>query len=170
MNSLKLSQTNAIANGVNHNDVFFYRFQRSGSDLMNVDGLTPVTFTLPLPANSNFLINSLSFVIGADENIDINKFGNVDALANGIVYSINGNQAGTIKNNGDVLLVSSFASISVVRIALRTQGVIVGRWDFSDTFSGNCPRVFNNQLAITIRDNLSALPYFRMGCHGVFFE
>jgi hypothetical protein len=170
MNSLKLSQTNAIANGVNHNDVFFYHFQRSGSDLMNVNGLTPVTFTLPLPANSNFLINSLSFVIGAEENIDINKFGNVATLANGIAYSINGNQAGTIKNNGDVLLVSSFTSIGAVRIGANTQGVIVGRWDFSDTFSGNCPRVFNNQLTITIRDNLSALPYFRMGCHGVFFE
>ena len=170
MSSVKIAQTNSHANGVNHNDVFFYHFQNSGSDLMNVNGLTPVTFTLPLPIGSNFLLNSLSFVIVAEEKVDINKFGNVAALANGIGYSINGDQAGTIKTNGDVLLVSSFTNIESVRIGANTQGVIVGRWDFSDTYSGNCPRVFNNQLAITINDNLITLPYFRMGCHGVFFE
>lgn len=36
MNTIKLSQTNAIANGVNHTDVFFYHFQHSGSDFLRV--------------------------------------------------------------------------------------------------------------------------------------
>jgi hypothetical protein len=78
--------------------------------------------------------------------------------------------AGKIKTNGDVVLVASSTTVNSSQFASTARATIIGRWDFTDTFSGNCPRVFNNELSITIKDNLSTMPYFRMGCHGVLFD
>lgn len=169
--TVKVQETNHYLRSVATTDTFFLKCENAGSPDLSVNGaITPVEFILPLPVGTNFLLQAVSFVVGADDVVDPAKFGNIAALANGLLFEINGGAVNNFTDNGDILLISNTCSIESVVFAAVASGVLFGQWDITESFGGNSARVYDNALKITVRDDLSTLPYFRVSVHGVLFE
>lgn len=171
-----VSKTNPEIKGISTGDIFFAKFKNGGSDNLAVDGsVTPVEFTLEdLPIGSNFLMERITFLIGADDVVDLEQFGGIARLANGVVFQANGDTAGieasaTIQTNGDSILISSNVELESVVFGAIAKTAIYGTWDFSETYGENAPRILNNDLKIIVNDDLLLVDYFKVSCHGIFF-
>jgi hypothetical protein len=151
-------------------DCFCADFKHNGSTDMNINGsVNSVEFHLSeLDPDQDILLQSISFVLATDELIDLTKFGNVAQLANGIIFQA-GNNSKTINDNAGVMLITSSQFVATAEIGIgNTSTVIVGRWDFTDTFGGNAPVLINvRNLKMIVQDNLSTIPLFRVSCHGI---
>lgn len=171
--SIKISEVFQELKGIKSTDGFYAKFKSAGVENMKVDGSsTPVVFTLEdLPEEQIILVQSISFLIGADEIIDLEKFADITApLVNGILFEA-GAANSTIRNNADVFLISSEQVTNTAGEGVNTFTLINGRWDFTDTFGDNGPMLMNkDQLKITIRDNLTSASFFKVACHGILIE
>lgn len=171
--SQPISKVTVDLKGIKPNDGFYAKFKNEGSESLGVDGsVTPVVFTLEdLPTDQKILIQSISFLMGADEVLDLDNFGDVSGpLTNGILFEA-GEASAVIKDNADVFLISSQQHTSTAGSGGNTYTVISGRWDFSDTFSDNGSMLFDlDSFKITIRDNLSGITLFRVSIHGILLE
>jgi hypothetical protein len=150
-------------------DCFCVDFQHNGSTDMNVNGaVDSVEFRLSdLDDDQDILLQSISFVLAADELIDLTKFGNVAKLANGISFKA-GDNSKIIYDNAGVMLISSNQFIAAAGVGVNIYTVIVGRWDFTDTFGGNAPVLMNSRnMKMIVQDDLSDIPLFRVSCHGI---
>ena len=169
--TIKVRKLNDVLNSVQASDTFFLKFENAGNPNLAVNGsVTPVEFTLPLPAGSNFLLQAVSFVVGTTTILDPNNFGNAPSLANGVLFEMGGSPSINFVDNGDILLLSNTTSVESVAFGGTQSGILFGQWDLTESFGGNAMRVYDNALKITIRDNLSGVDYFRVSAHGVFFE
>jgi hypothetical protein len=151
-------------------DCFCVDFQHNGSTDMNVDGSeSSVEFRVSeLDPDQDILLQSISFVLATAELIDLTKFGNVAKLANGVLFQA-GENSKTINDNAGVMLITSNQFIVTAEIGVgNTSTVIIGRWDFTDTFGGNSPVLMNaSNLKMIVQDDLSTIPLFRVSCHGI---
>ena len=169
---IKIIDITTELSAIRNEDGFFAKFKNNNSASMNVNGsATNVVFSLTdLPDNQNILLQSIGFVVGAGEILDLEKFGGLTALTNGILFTSGQNEV-VITTNADVMLISSQTNIITAGTGSNTYSVIVGRWDFTDTLGGNAPIITNsNDLKITIRDNLSDVPFFQVACHGILIQ
>lgn len=170
--AIKMRNVTTSIKGIKSDDGFYAKFKNNGSEDIGVNGSsTPVTFTLEdLPADQKILLQSVSFLVGADENLDLGNFGDVNGpLANGVLFEA-GDASAIIKDNGDIFLISSSQFTQTVGL-LAPFTLISGRWDFTDTFGENGPMIMTaDSLKITIRDNLSGISYFKVACHGILLE
>lgn len=171
--SIKISEVFQELKGIKSDDGFYVKFESSGSDNMKVDGSsTPVLFTLEdLPNEQMILVQSISFLIGADEILDLSKFSDITLpLTNGILFEAGAANA-IIKDNADVFLISSHQVTSTAGEGVNTFTLINGRWDFTDTFGDNGPMLMRKEdLKITIRDNLTTASFFKVACHDILIE
>lgn len=170
--SISMNDISQDISAIRNEDGFFANFKNNNGTSMSVDGsATNVVFSLTdLPDGQNILLQSIGFIVAADEVLNLDKFGNLTALTNGIVFSCGGNQV-IIKDNADIALISSRVATIAYGTGSNTYTAIIGRWDFTDTFGGNAPILTNvNDLKISIPDNLSTIPLFRVSCHGILIE
>lgn len=172
-----VSKTNPHIKGISTGDIFFSKFKNGGSDDLTVNGsITPVEFTLEdLPAGSNFLMQRVTFLIGADAIVDLEQFGGIAGLANGVVFQANGDildikASATIKTNGDSILISSNVELETVVFAAVSKTAIYGTWDFTETYGENAPRILNKDLKIIVNDDLQLVDYFKVSCHGIIYK
>ena len=170
----KLSQK---IHAINSGGIFEAKVKNSGSEDLRVDGsTTPVNFILEdLVAGSDLILQRITFVIGADETLDLSKFGNIDALANGVSFEINANNeeekvTAIIKNNADTMLISTNVSQSTAGVGSNTITSLYGTWDFTEAYGSNGILVKNNDLKITIRDDLTGMIFFKVSAHGIIVK
>jgi nicotinic acid mononucleotide adenylyltransferase len=162
-------------NAVQTNDTFYAKFKNAGSDDMTINGTTPVVFTLEdLPAQ-DFLLQRVTFLIGADAIVSLDQFGSIDALVNGVLFSANGDTPlitaeVPIQTNGDAILISSNVELETVSFAAVQATAIYGTWDFTETYNENAPIILNKDLKIIIQDDLSGMDYFKVSCHGILLD
>lgn len=159
---------------------FYTKFLNDGSDDMRVDGsVTPVKFTLEnITPGFGFLLNRIVYVLGGGtEAIDLDNFGDLGVpLTNGILFVANQETTGeqvsaTIKTNADLFLISTQVQIDSVRVSASTQiSQVHGSWNFRETYNNNAPLIYGNDLKFIIRDDLSAVNFLNVSCHGVLVE
>jgi len=173
----KMSKVKTNVTGIRTNETFYAKFKNGGSDDLTVKGdVTPVEFTLEdLPAIDSFLLQRVTFLIGANALVELGQFGDLAALANGVLFSANGETVGqtaevSIHTNGDAILVSSNVELETIAFAAVEATVIYGTWDFTETYDENAPIILGKDLKIIVRDDLSAMDYFKVSCHGVILE
>lgn len=172
---IKVSQTNVEVKGISSKDLFYAKFENAGSEDLRVNGsVTPVTFDLPLPPTSEFLLERVTFAIGGDDIIDLSKFGSIAGLLNGVTFIANAGEDDeietSIKNNGDIFLISTETNVSSVRFVAETKTIVYGSWDFTDSYGGNAPRIKDNKLQIIVNDDLTAMEYFKVSAHGIVYD
>lgn len=174
---LKKSDMTADVKAIQTSDTFYAKFKNGGDDDLTVNGsTTPVIFTLEdLPTPDSFLLQRVTFVIGADALVDLDEFGNISALAEGVLFSANEDSPlvaveAVLQTNGDTLLISTNVNMSTVSFAATDKTVIYGTWDFTESYGGNAPIIIGKDLKITIRDNLSGMDYFKVSCHGILLD
>lgn len=168
---IKVSSINENINGIAKDDWFYTKLKFNGSMEMNINGSsTNVIFTLEdLPFGQKILLQSINFLIGTGENIDLVKFGNTN-LTNGIEFSL-GSGAGLISSNADVLLVSTGTTIQSAGVGINLFSVVNGRWDLTEAFGGGSPIMLDkDDFYIKIQDDLSGVPYFEMSVHGILLK
>lgn len=169
---VKISEVRTDVKGIKSNEGFYAKFKNNESENIGVNGSsTHITFTLEdLPADQKILLQSVSFLVGADENLDLGNFGDVNGpLTNGVLFEA-GDASAIVKDNGDIFLISSSQFTQTVGL-LNPFTLIAGRWDFTDTFGENGPMIMRaDSLKITIRDNLSGISYFKVACHGILLQ
>ena len=159
---------------INGEDVFYAKFANGGSEDLAVNGgTTPVEFTLENLPDENFLLKRITFLLAADEIIDVEKFGSISALANGVSFKIN---EGTTqqkeivnKTNADIMLSASEVEMEVTNFAAVQASILYGIRDFRDIFE-NAPIVLDKKIKITVNDDLSALKFLRVSCHGIILN
>ena len=163
-------------NLIQTNDTFYSKFKNGGSDDLGVNGsITPVEFTLEDIPSTDFLLQRVTFLIGADAIVDLDQFGGLAALTNGVLFRANGDIVELtaevpIKTNGDAILVSSNVELETVVFAAVQKTAIYGTWDFTETYNDNAPVIKNKDLKIIVRDDLSLIDYFKVSCHGIVLE
>jgi hypothetical protein len=163
-------------NLIQTNDTFYAKFKKAGSDDLTVNGsITPVEFTLEDLPDTDFLLQRVTFLIGAEELMTLEGFGNIAALINGVLFSANGDTPlitaqAEIKTNGETMLISSNVEIEAIRISGVTNSVIYGTWDFTETYNDNAPVIKNKDLKIIVRDDLLLMDYFKVSCHGIILS
>ena len=170
--SHKIKELDTRLNGIKPSNAFYSKFKNNGSENFKVDGsVTPVTFAIEdLPAGQMLLLQSVSFLLGADDVLDVDKFGDINGLANGILFETK-NPGMAIQNNADIFLLSSQQVTSTAGQGSNTFTLIQGRWNFQDSFGGNGLIMMNmDDLKITVRDDLTAMSYFKVSCHGILLE
>jgi len=168
---IKISSIGTEINGIGADDWFYLKAKNNSSELMNINGaVTPKSFTLEdLPDGQKILIQTVNFVIGADALLDLNKFGNT-TLANGIEFSF-GSGSGIVKNNADVLLISTSSNTYSAGVGSNTISVLTGRLDFTEAFGNGSPIILDKEgFYINIQDDLTSLPYFEISLHGILIK
>jgi hypothetical protein len=174
--NVKYENITITAKAIESNDGFFLRFKNAGNESLIVDGsVTPIDFTLEDLPETDFLLQRVTFLIGANDLLDLSEFGNIAALTNGISFEANPNTPEStaiaiIKTNGDTMLISSRVNTQSVKINGVTKSLIYGTWDFTETFGGNSPIIINKDLKIVVQDDLSLMEYFQVSCHGVMIN
>lgn len=172
---VKRVDTKLNAKSVQTSDTFYAKFKNAGSDDMTINGTTPVTFTLEDLPEQDFLLQRVTFLIGADELVSLDQFGNIAALENGVLFSANGDTPlitaeVPIQTNGDAILISSNVELETIAFAAVSATAIYGTWDFTETYNENAPVILNKDLKIVIQDDLSGMDYFRVSCHGILLN
>ena len=150
---------------ISNEDIFYADFKSGGSRNLNVNGsVTPVEFTLEDLTSEKFILTRIDFLISCGTSVDLNLFGSIAALVNGIDFAINGTV--TFKNNGDILLFVTDAGTEVGKIEGVDAAFINGHWDTLKSFQNGLVCVRDN-FKITVNDNLSAIDYFRISASGI---
>ena len=146
------------------------------SQQLNIDGsVTPVEFKLQgLPDDATLIIQRINFLISSStEVIQLEQFGNIPALPNGLIYKAQGPGAAgvVIKSNGEFILVSTEIFVeNYIKSTSSQGGGIYGSVDFKKAFGGNGSRVKAGDVSITIRDNLTGIDFFQMSCYGILLS
>ena len=170
---VKISQVYQSIKGIRSNEGFYVKFKNNGNEDMRVNGSlsVPIVFTLEdLPEGQMILIQSISFLIGTDAIIDLDKFAGILKLLNGIFFEA-GLANTLISTNSDVLLISSEQTLVTAGTGSNTFTLLNGRWDFTDTFGDNGSMLLNkDNLKISIRDDMTGVKFFRVSCHGILIE
>ena len=150
-------------------DIFYRKFTNGGSDDMGVDGsTTSVEFTLEeLDTNQKILLHEVSFVVGADEIIELDKFGNV-TLINGVLFTV-GDKVVTFESNTDVHLFSTEVHTETAGNGSNTISILTGHIQFKTALSGAI-LVESGDLKITIQDDMSGIEYFKVSASGVLID
>jgi hypothetical protein len=162
--------------GIGTGDIFFAKFKNAGSDDMTIDGsVTPVEFTLEDLPETDFLLQRVTFLIGADSIVELDQFGGIAALANGVLFAANQDTVevkaeATIQTNGDAILISSNVELEAIAFAAVQASAVYGTWDFTETYNDHAPIILNKDLKIVIRDNLTGVSYFKVSCHGILLS
>ena len=95
--SLSINKARTDLRGINTSDVFYAEFKNGGSSDLAVNGSTPIVFTLEdLPAGKSLLVTKITTALGADNTVDVDKFGSVAALTNGVAIQLNPGTAAAI--------------------------------------------------------------------------
>lgn len=150
---------------VRNSDIFYVKFKHNGSSMLNVNGsITPVEFTLEDLPVDDFLSTRVDYLIAIDSVIDVSKFGNRTALANGLLFEIDGQQV--FKNNADIMLFASDSTIDSAKITGTTASIINGNWSPLAVY-GHAIISRKSDLKIIIRDDLTAIPHLEFGVSGV---
>ena len=176
MHNVKKVNMELNVKAVQTNDTFYAKFKNGGDDDLTVNGgTTPVEFTLEDLPNQDFLLQRVTFLIGADEIISLEQFGNISALVNGVLFSANSDTPAItaevpIQTNGDAILVSSNVELEAISFAAVQSTAIYGTWDFTETYNENAPIILNKDLKITVQDDLSGMDYFKVSCHGILIN
>jgi len=163
-------------NAVQTSDTFYAKFKNGGSDDLTVKGdITPVEFTLEDLPTQDFLLQRVTFLIGAEELVTLDQFGNIAALANGVLFSANGDTPAItaevpIQTNGDAILISSNVELETISFAAVAATLIYGTWDFTETYNENAPIILNKDLKIIVQDDLTGMDYFKVSCHGILLS
>ena len=150
---------------VRNSDIFYVKFKHNGNSMLNVNGsVTPVEFILEDLPVDNFLLTRIDYLIAQDSVVDVKKFGNINALANGLLFEIDGQQV--FKNNADIMLFASDLTLDSVKITGTTASVINGNWSPLDVYQHAiiCKK---SDLKIIIRDDLTLIPHLEFGVSGI---
>lgn len=146
------------------NDIFYVNFKNNGLRDLNVNGTTPVVFTLEDLDVEQVILTRVDFLLSTGAVIDLNIFGNLTSLTNGVLFEIDGTQ--TFKDNGDILLFATDAETSTGKIGGVDTGLINGHWDLLKTYDNGL--VCNvADLKIIIQDDLSTVSYFKISASGL---
>jgi len=173
---VKYNNLQIDTNSVQANDSFYLKFKNNSSDILSVDGsISPVEFTLEDLPLTDLLLERVTFLIGANDLMDLSEFGNIPALVKGVEFQANPgtpaiNGSANLKTNGDTMLISSNVAAQAVKINGITKSLIYGTWDFTETYNGNAPIILDKDLKIIIQDDLSGMDYFRVSCHGIILH
>lgn len=150
---------------VRNSDIFYVKFKHNGSSMLNVDGsITPVEFILEDLPVDNFLLTRVDYLIAQDSVVDVKKFGNINALTNGLLFEIDGQQI--FKNNADIMLFASDSTLDSVKITGTTASIINGNWSPLAVY-GHAIICKKSDLKIIIRDDLTAIPHIEFGVSGI---
>lgn len=150
---------------IRNHDIFYAKFKHNGNPNLNVNGsVTPIEFTLEDLPVDNFLLTRVDYLIVIDSIIDVSKFGNRTALANGLVFEIDGSQV--FKNNADVMLFASDSTIDSAKITGTTASIINGNWSPLDVFQ-HAIISKKSDLKIIVRDDLSLLGHLEFSVSGI---
>lgn len=169
---IKIGSVTQDLSGVNSEDAFYAKFTSATSESMAVNGsITPVEFSLEsLPAGQMISLQMISFVIGSSDVVKLDQFGNVPSLANGIIFT-SGDNSLEVKNNGDVALVATNTFFETTGTGVNSYAALNGVWDFTDSYGNGAPILVNaDNLKIIIRDDLTAVPFFKVSCHGLLLD
>lgn len=160
---MNINNVTTEIDGIRAENVFYAYITNNGNKSLCVDGTTPKEFTLEDLDCDQFLVNRIDYLISQDEAIDLNKFGSLTSLTNGLLFSI-GNSV--FKTNGEIMMFATDANVSSVKITGITSSIIDGHWDVGQSF-GNGLVCTKDDLKLTVRDNLSTLQYFQMAVSGI---
>lgn len=150
---------------VRNSDIFYVKFKKNGSSMLNVNGsVTPVEFTLEDLLVDNFLLTRVDYLIAQDAIVDVKKFGNINALTNGLLFEIDGQQV--FKNNADIMLFASDSTLDSVKITGTTASIINGNWSPLAVY-GHAIICKKSDLKIIIRDDLTLIPHIEFGVSGI---
>lgn len=149
---------------ISNNDIFYTKFKNAGSSDLNVDGTTPQVFTLEDLTNEKIILTRVEFLISAGTAIDLNNFGDITALVNGVEFNIDGVQ--TFNTNGDILLFATDSTTEIGRVFGAETAFINGHWNTMSAFQNGL--VCNvADLTITVQDDLSELNFFQIAASGL---
>lgn len=164
---MKIGQFATDLDALNQEEIFYIPFTNNGSANLNVNGsVTPVVFTLDIPMDK-FAITRIDYLISTNDVLDIKKFGSLNALANGLLFEINGTH--NFKTNADVMLFASDSTLDSVKITGTVATIINGNWSPLDVFHHALVADKNN-LKLTVRDDLSTLPFLQFAVSGIKIE
>lgn len=150
---------------IRNTDIFYGKFTNNGSHSLCVNGLvTPKEFTLNSDVPDNFILTRVEYLISQNDVLDIKKFGNLNELVNGVKSTIDWDII--LNSNADIMLFATDSSLHSVKITGVTSTIINGNWCPFDAF-GNGLIANKNDLKITIRDDLSTLPFFEVWAVGI---
>lgn len=149
------------------NDSIFYRhFTNNFNESLAVDGsTTPVRYTLEnLDDTDDFILTRIDFLISVGDIVDINEFGNLPELANGLLFNVDGQR--NFQSNGDLMLFMTDATIDSVKLEGVAQSIINGHWDVRKAFLNGlvCEK---DKLYLEVRDNLSTIDYLKFTASGL---
>jgi hypothetical protein len=165
---MKLAKTITDLEGIRNTEIFYRKFTFNDNPNLNVNGsVTPMEFKIEDMDLDNFIITRVDYIISIDETIDLNKFGNTVELTNGINFTIDGNVI--FKNNGDLLLFVSDATIDSAKIEGSLTSIINGHWSLEASFQNGLIANKEN-LKITINDDLSSITFFQIAVSGIKLE
>jgi hypothetical protein len=153
-----------VYRSVNH---YHDSLRNSGSNLMNVNGsVTPVIFDYVATQEDHLVTLSLAFEsTGA---IQLNNFGGLAALINGVLFESNiggvAREIATLRNNGGL---SNFFGDSHQISQYSGAGLGGARFLLTGIFKTEQPLKLNpgDSIRATVRDDLSGITYFRVGFH-----
>ncbi len=129
---------------------------------MDVDGsVTPVVYKYTVLTGKVFLASRLTIYLEGLTAFSGSRFGDVKALTNGVVISVNGNTWETWKDNID--LMTCMDDTEGNKIFGRS---ITGRWTFSQETGAQIEMAAGEIFAVTINDDLSYLTHFRIKIGG----
>lgn len=165
---MKIAKTMTDLEGIRNTEIFYRKFTFNGSPNLNVDGsVIPVEFKIEDPDLNDFIVTRVDYIISINETMDLNNFGDVPELTNGISFAIDGNVI--FKNNGDLLLFVSDATIDSAKIEGTLTSIINGHWSLEASFQNGL--IANKDLLkITINDNLSSIAFFQVAVSGIKLE
>lgn len=150
----------------------------SGSKLMNVNGGTPKTFSYA-PGSGIVRVVGLSCLLQDEGATDLNKFGVISALSNGVIirWTSNGNTADlmTLVDNSDLCQAfpfdQHFGSSSVLSILSvvtpegfgNTNNLFKGYMRFRSEIILDSST--SDSISAIVQDNLTGLNYFQIAVH-----
>jgi len=151
---------------IGNENIFYRHFTNAGEESLAVDGsITPVKYTLEnLTDADKFILTRIDFLISVGDIVDINQFGNLTRLTNGLLFNVDGSR--NLQTNGDLMLFLTDATIDSVKVEGLTQSIINGHWDVDKAFFNGlvCEK---DKLYFEVRDNLSTISYIKATASGL---
>ena len=106
-------------------------FENSGSNDMRADGsVAPVEFLVSASVDTEIFVKTISIQI-SDAGANLNKFGNLTALANGVEFFYRSNETGLVSIQDEIK-----TNLDLIRIGASTAGIGTGTDAFKADISG----------------------------------
>lgn len=141
--------------------------KNGASEALNVNGnITPVTFGAKPATGKKWRIKRIVGYMEGASPFSAEKFGDLPALANGVVAKINGIEIARWKTNRDMVLDMGF--IEAPSALAKSDKSLAGEFCFMRAF-GEMILVdsLSNGIEIVIGDNLSKIVSFKVKIQGV---